>query len=103
MKKIIAVVLTAVMVLSLCSCSFINQKAYVSHLKDNTDFSGVVMMTKNGEPVYTAASGVLKKNSDEEITPDTLFCIGLLSAVHHRQGYHAAPSAGYAFGYSRIL
>ena len=79
MKKIIAVVLTAVMVLSLCSCSFINQKAYVSHLKDNTDFSGVVMMTKNGEPVYTAASGVLKKNSDEEITPNTLFCIGSVS------------------------
>lgn len=79
MKKIIAVLLVMTLLLAMAACSTVSKKAYVSGLDDNRNFSGVVVMTENGNKVYEAAGGVEKTSTNEPITTDTLFCIGSVS------------------------
>ncbi len=79
MKKILAYLLVLVTLTTLCACSQVNKKEYVTTLDGNADFSGVVMMTEKGEKVYEVAGGVLKSGTEEPITSDTLFCIGSVS------------------------
>lgn len=45
----------------------------------DTDFSGVIYMTKDGKTVYASASGVADSETEEPIELDTKFCIGSVS------------------------
>ena len=79
MKKILALLLAATALFSAAACGVVDKKAYISGLDDNDNFSGVVVMTKNGKTVYKITGGVEKDGSDEPITTDTLFCVGSVS------------------------
>lgn len=48
-------------------------------LDNYKNFSGVVLMTKNGKPVFEKVEGVQKTGSNKPIKIDTLFCVGSVS------------------------
>ena len=59
MKKIIALLLAAVMTLSIfASCGANEKQAYLNALLEGTGFRGVVCVTKNGKTLCTAAKTV---------------------------------------------
>ena len=80
MKRTLALLLAAIMVLTvLASCGTNESQKYLDAMLDNTGFSGVVLVTKNGKTVCKAARGTENNNSKEAITTDTQFCIGSVS------------------------
>ena len=80
MKKILALLLAAVMTLSIfASCGANEKQAYLNALLKDTGFSGVVFVTKNGHTVCQTAKGVENSETNQPITTDTKFCIGSVS------------------------
>ena len=93
MKRILSLILTAVMLISFASCSSADSSETQpdtalttaetaatkpqSKLLDNyKTFSGVVLMTKNGKTVFEKAEGVQNTDTGKPIKIDTLFCVG---------------------------
>lgn len=79
MKKVIALMVIAALLLTVSGCKRGSKQAYLNTILDGTGFSGVVKMTVNGNTVCESASGVEKTDLSEPITKDTLFCIGSVS------------------------
>lgn len=80
MKRLIAVILAAVMTVSLlAACGKTDTQANLQALNNKGDFSGIVMMTRDGETVYEVSGGVENDESEEPINADTRFCVGSVS------------------------
>ena len=52
---------------------------YLDRRLEGTEFSGVVLMTQNGETLCEAARGIENSGTKEPITTDSLFCVGSVS------------------------
>ena len=93
MKRILSLILTAVMLFSFASCSSADSsetqpdtaltttetaatKPQSKPLDNYKAFSGVVLMTKNGKTVFEKAEGVQNNDTGKPIKIDTLFCVG---------------------------
>ena len=95
MKRAIAFILAIAVILTFASCSATavrrsgTQPEEIMSSPDELtepettysigNFSGVVLMTENGESVYEATGGVEKSKTGEPINLDTKFCIGSVS------------------------
>ena len=96
MKRILSLILTAVMLFSFASCSSADSsetqpdtvltttetaatKPQSKPLDNYKTFSGVVLMTKNGKTVFEKAEGVQNTDTGKPIKMDTLFCVGSIA------------------------
>ena len=65
--------------LSACNLRKLSEQSYLNRQLTDTGFSGVVLMTKNGQTICKATGGIENPISNEPITEKTLFCIGSVS------------------------
>ena len=81
MKRIVTLMLSLLMIICLSACNLrkLSEQSYLNRQLTDTGFSGVVLMTKNGQTICKATGGIENPISNEPITEKTLFCIGSVS------------------------
>ena len=81
MKRLLSVLITAALLLSLSSCVTARDSAqeYLENEIRGMNFSGVILVTKNGQVVCQKASGMEKTPFLSPVSLDTLFCVGSVS------------------------